>query len=271
MPIGPQRMPLMDHLGELRRRLTIVVVALLVAAIVIYMATPTLIQIMMDPIRQFLPNGGQLTVLSSLGGFTIRFKVACFIAMIVCSPIIIWEIMAFILPALKPNEQKWVVPTVGAMVALFFLGMVFCYFVIQPAAFGWMAEQTRDFAVQVADAEDYLNIFMLLEIGFGVAFQVPLIIFYLSILHIVTYKTFRTNWRFIYVGLLVFSAVVTPDASPVTMFFMFAALVLLYEASLTVARVVIVRRDGAAALQWDREDYERAAEEKAEKAIAKSR
>lgn len=260
----------MDHLGELRRRLTIIVVALLIAAIIFYMATPTIIQVMMDPIRQFLPGDGQLTVLSSLGGFTIRFRVACFIAVIVCCPIIIWEVMAFILPALKPNEQKWVVPTVAALVILFFLGMVFCYFIIQPAAFGWMTEQTRDFAVQVADAEDYLNIFMLLEIGFGVAFEVPLVIFYLSILHIVTYKTFRTNWRFIYVGLLVFSAVVTPDASPVTMFFMFAALVLLYEASLAVARFVIVRQDGAQALHWTREDYEEAEAAKAEKAIAKS-
>lgn len=250
-------MPLMDHLGELRRRLTIIVVALLTAAVVLYMATPTLIQILMDPIRQFLPNGGELTVLSSLGGFTIRFKVAVFFAAIVCSPIIIWEVMAFILPALKPKEQRWVVPTVGSMVVLFFLGMVFCYFVIQPAAFGWMTEQTVGFATQVANAEDYLSIFMMLEIGFGIAFQVPLIIFYLSILHIVTYKTFRTNWRLIYVGLLVFSAVVTPDASPVTMFFMFAALVMLYEVSLAVARAVLVRQNGPASLGWDREDYER--------------
>ena len=56
-------MPLMDHLGELRRRLTIIIVSLVVCAVVVYMATPVIIDVLIDPIRQFLPNGGQLTVL----------------------------------------------------------------------------------------------------------------------------------------------------------------------------------------------------------------
>lgn len=256
MPVGPARMPLMDHLGELRRRLTIIVVSVLITAVVVYEATPTLIQILMDPIRSVMPAGSKLTVLSVLGGFTIRFKVAFFVGVIICTPIIIWEIMAFFLPALKPNERKWVVPTVAAMVILFFLGMVFCYYVALPAAIGWMVEQSVDFANVIADAEDYLNIIMLLEIGFGIAFQIPLVIFYLSVLHLVPYKTFRAQWRYIYVGLMVLSAVVTPDASPVTMLLMFAALVLLYEIALAVARYVLVARDGKESLKWTREDYE---------------
>ena len=249
-------MPLFDHLGELRRRLTIVVVAVLVAAIVVYFATPTLIDIMIDPIRSAMPEGTELTILSALGGFTIRFKVAFFFGVIICTPIIIWEAMGFFLPALRENERKWVVPTLAAMVALFFIGMVFCYFVIQKAAFGWLLAQTTEWANLVADAEDFLNIMMLLEIGFGIAFQLPLVIFYLSILHLVPYSTFRSQWRYVYVGLLTLSATVTPDASPVTMVLMFAALISLYEIALAVARVVIVAKDGRAALKWTREDYE---------------
>lgn len=249
-------MPLMDHLGELRRRLTIVVVSVLTAAIIVYFATPTLIDIMIDPIRSVMPEGTELTVLTTLGGFTIRFKVAFFFGVIICTPIIIWETMGFFLPALTPKERKWVVPTLAAMVALFFVGMVFCYFVIQRAAFGWLIEQSTEFARVIADAEDYLNIMMLLEVGFGIAFQLPLVIFYLSILHLVPYKTFREQWRFVYVGLLVLSAIVTPDASPVTMVLMFAALISLYEVALAVARVVITARDGRQALKWTREDYD---------------
>lgn len=256
MPIGPARMPLLDHLGELRRRLTIVVVSLLATAVVVYAATPTLIDFMIDPIRASLPEGASLTVLSVLGGFTIRFKVALFFGMIICTPIIIWEVMAFFLPALKPSERRWVVPTVAAMVALFFLGMAFCYLIIQKAAIGWMIDQTTEFASVIADAEDYLNIMMLLEVGFGLAFQLPLVIFYLSILHIVPYKTFRSQWRYIYVGLMLLSGVVTPDASPVTMVLMFAALVGLYEAALAVARYILIARDGKESLKWSREEYE---------------
>lgn len=255
MPIGPARMPIMDHLGELRRRITIVVVAVIVTALVVYMATPTLIELMIGQIEQAM-RGQELVVLSVLGGFTIRFKVALFFSVIICCPIIIWEVMAFFLPALKPSERKWVVPTVAAMVALFFLGMVFCFFVIQPAAFGWLLDQSFEIGSIVPNAEDYLDIYMMLEIGFGLAFQLPLVIFYLSIFHLVPYKTFRSQWRLVYVSLMVLSAVVTPDASPMTMVLMFGVLIFLYEAALAVARYIIIARDGKEALKWSREDYE---------------
>ena len=237
MPITPARMPLFDHLGELRRRVTIVVVSLFVTAIIIYFATPALIEILIDPIREFLTDG-KLTVISVLGGFSIRFKVA------------------FFLPALNAKERKWVVPTVAAMITLFFLGMLFCYFIILNTAIGWMIGQSQEFAGTINEASDYLNIIMMFEIGFGVAFQLPLVIFYLAILHLVPYKDMREQWRYVYVGLMILSAVVTPDASPVTMILMFAALILLYEVALAVARYVIIARDGKAALKWSREDYE---------------
>ena len=255
MPIGPARMPIMDHLGELRRRLTIVVVSVIVCALVVYFATPTLIELMMGQIEEAM-RGQELVVMSVLGGFTIRFKVALFFSVIVCSPIIIWEVLAFFLPALKPKERRWVVPTVAAMVFLFFLGMVFCFFIIQPAAFGWLLEQSFEIGTIVPNAEDYLDIYMLLEIGFGIAFQLPLLVFYLSIFHLVPYKTFRSQWRIVYVAFMVLSSIVTPDASPVTMILMFAVLIALYEAALAVARFAIVARDGKEALKWSREDYE---------------
>ena len=243
------------ELGELRRRLTIVVVSVIVCALVVYFATPTLIELMMGQIEEAM-RGQELVVMSVLGGFTIRFKVALFFSVIVCSPIIIWEVLAFFLPALKPKERRWVVPTVAAMVFLFFLGMVFCFFIIQPAAFGWLLEQSFEIGTIVPNAEDYLDIYMLLEIGFGIAFQLPLLVFYLSIFHLVPYKTFRSQWRIVYVAFMVLSAIVTPDASPVTMILMFAVLIALYEAALAVARFAIVARDGKEALKWSREDYE---------------
>ena len=247
-------MPLLDHLGELRRRLTIVVVSMIVAAVVLYFASPVLGNILIDPIRSFLPTQ-ELYLLNALGGFSIRFRIALFFAAIVCSPIIIWEFLAFFLPALTENERKWVVPTLAAMVGLFFVGMIFCYLVILRPAFGWMIGESQALGQVLPDAENYLSIIMGLEIGFGGAFELPLVIFYLTILHIVPYSSMRRSWRAIYVGILVFAAMVTPDASPITMAFMFAALILLYEVSLFVARRVLVARDGKESLKWTREDY----------------
>lgn len=140
MPVGPARMPLLDHLSELRRRLTIIVMCVLVTTLVIYMASPALIQILIDPIRQFMPDGGKLYVTTALGGFTLRFKVSAFFAVIVCCPIIIFQVLGFFMPALKPSEQRWVAPTVAALVFLFFFGMLFCYFIILQAT---SAHQSR--------------------------------------------------------------------------------------------------------------------------------
>ena len=140
MPIGPARMPIMDHLGELRRRVTIIVVAVIVCALIVYMATPTLIELMMDQIEEAM-RGQELVVISVLGGFTIRFKVALFFSVIICCPIIIWEIMAFFLPALKPKERKWFVPAFAAAVILFIVGTIFCYLIILNPAFQFLTGQ----------------------------------------------------------------------------------------------------------------------------------
>lgn len=136
MPIGPARMPLFDHLGELRRRLTIVVVSVFAAAIVLYFATPVVLDILEDPIRSFVPDG-KFYITTTLGGFGLRFSLAIKMAVVMCTPMIIWQILAFFLPALRPNERKWVVPTVLASTVLFFLGAIFCYFIIIPAGFEW--------------------------------------------------------------------------------------------------------------------------------------
>lgn len=253
MPIGPARMPLMDHLGELRRRLTIIFASLFITAIVLYFATPTLIQFLIRPIQEYMPDtflgnsmgdptSTGMVITSPLGGFTIRFRVSIFFAFCVCSPLVLWEMLAFFLPALKPNERRWVVPTLAIGVVLFVFGVVFCYKVILGAAFGWMIGESDMIGTVLPDAETYLKAVLGILLAFGVAFELPLVVFYLTVFNLVPYKTFRRNWRTVYVVLLVFCAMVTPDASPVTMGFMFAALLSLYEISLFASRLVLRRR-----------------------------
>ena len=242
MPIGPARMPLMDHLGELRRRLTIVAVTLIIGTVVMYFATPTIIDILTDPIKPY--TGEEFYITTALGGFSIRFSIAIKIAVVMATPMIVWQILAFFLPALKPNERRWVVPTVLLATVLFFVGAVFCYFLMVPTAFEWLVGETNAIATTLPQLDDFLNTEILLMIGFGVAFELPLVIFYLAVFHIVPYASFRAAWRYIYVGLLVVSACVTPDASPVTLMFMYAAMLSLYEISLFAVRFVVLARDG---------------------------
>jgi sec-independent protein translocase protein TatC len=245
------RMTIWEHLGELRRRLTVIIISLLVATVVVYFFAPELILFIIKPVAGYIAGEPietteqlhmVLNVLDPLGGFTLRFKVSIFFGAILTSPIWIWQLMAFFLPALKPNERKWVLPTFFVGVALFIIGQVFCYLVILDPAFAWMLDQTNDFARVLANATEYISLILLFEIAFGFAFELPLVVFYLIIFNIVPYKKLRKSWRVVYVVLLVFCAVVTPDASPVTMLLMFVAIALLYEASLFFSRIVLNKR-----------------------------
>lgn len=239
MPIGPARMPLMDHLGELRRRLVIIVTCVLISVVVLYMIAPQLMEFLTLPVREFT---GDFIVTGAFEGFTVKFVVSLFCALVVCSPIIIWEVLAFFLPALKPNERKWVLPTFAVAVALFIVGVVFCYNFCLGAAFEWLTGEGNSIATVLPAASDYIKFIILFLLAFGFAFELPLIVFYLILFDIVPYKKLRSGWRVAYITLLIFSAVVTPDASPITMFLMFAALVVLYEISLFAARIALQKK-----------------------------
>ena len=246
MPIGPARMPLFDHLGELRMRLVRIVVCLLVGVCVFYFATPTMGQFLMIPIAEYLPKGPDglpsFMAIDPFEAFSTRFKISIWAAIVACSPVILWQLLAFFLPALKPNERKWFIPTFAAAVALFIVGTVFCYCIILNPAFQWLTDQAMGLGTVTPRMASYVDIIIKFELGFGVAFELPLVIFYLVVFNVVPYKKLRDSWRGIYVGLLVFCAIVTPDASPVTMALMFAALIVLYEVSLLLARVALGRR-----------------------------
>ena len=246
MPIGPARMPLMEHLGELRMRLVRIVVVLIVAVCVFYLASGTMGQFLLLPIADCLPKGEDGTVdlqfLNAFDPFTVKFKIAFWMSVVATSPIILWQFLAFFLPALKPKERKWFIPTFIAAVALFIFGTVFCYLVILHPAFVWLTDQTTGLGTVLPNAANYVDVIIKFEIGFGIAFELPIVIFYLVIFNIVPYKKLRASWRYVYVVMMVFSAMVTPDANPVTMLLMFAAMVALYEISLLIARIALSRR-----------------------------
>ncbi len=240
-------MPLLDHLGELRMRLVRIVACLGVAVCVFYLSAPIMGQFLLLPIASYLPfnpeTGWVDTVaLDPFEAFATRFEIAFFFSVIATSPVILWQLLAFFLPALKPKERKWFTPTFVVSVILFVLGVVFCYAVILDAAFNWLTDQAAGLGYIEPRMSSYIDIIIKFEVAFGFAFELPLVIFYLVIFDVVPYKKLRESWRMVYIVLMVLCAVITPDASPITMLLLFAALIALYELSLLAARIVLARR-----------------------------
>lgn len=246
MPIGPARMPLMDHLCELRMRCIRIVVVLIIAICFFYMSTPTVAQFLLAPVTPYMPTDAEghaiINVFGAFEAFGVRLKIALWTSLVACAPFCLWQILAFFLPALKPRERKYFVPTFLVAVGLFIFGTVFCYCIILAPAFQWLTDQASGFATITAQADQWIDIIIKFELGFGLAFELPLIVFYLLIFEIIPYSKLREQWRYIYVGLLVLSGMVTPDASPITMLLMFAPMIALYEISMFAARMVMGRR-----------------------------
>lgn len=269
MPVGPARMPLFDHLGELRMRLVRIIACLAIAVVVFYMATPIMGQFLLLPIADFLPQDASgfasLQAIDPFEAFGTRFKISIWASVVACSPIILWQILAFFLPALKPSERKWFIPTFAAAVGLFIFGTIFCYLVILNPAFEWLTDQANGLGTVAPRMSSYIDMIIKFELGFGVAFELPLIVFYLVIFDVIPYKKLRNSWRTVYVVLMVVSAMATPDASPVTMLLMFAALIVLYEGSLLIARIVLSKRIKKQNEELDAEEAEEAAQELATK------
>lgn len=265
MPVGPARMPLFDHLGELRMRLVRIIACLAIAVVVFYMATPIMGQFLLLPISEFLPTDASgfasLQAIDPFEAFSTRFKISLWASVVACAPVILWQILAFFLPALKPSERKWFIPTFAAAVGLFIFGTIFCYLVILNPAFQWLTDQANGLGTVAPRMSSYIDMIIKFELGFGFAFELPLIVFYLVIFDVVPYKKLRGSWRTVYVVLMVVSAMATPDASPVTMLLMFAALLVLYEGSLFIARIVLRNRIKKQNAELDAEEAEERAEE----------
>lgn len=248
MPIGPKRLPFFQHIAELRRAITVIGSTVIVLALVLYTWGWDIFNLVLKPAMPALEKAGfdQFNVLGPFGGFTLRFKVATYAAFVVGSPIVIWQVMSFFLPALKPKERRYVVPTFFAMLALFIGGIAFCYFVIVPAAFSWMVGQADSATVGVfPDAGLWFQAVVLVLIAFGIGFQLPVIVFYLIIFRVVPYAKLREQWRVVYVVLMIVAAITTPDWSPVTMGALAVALIILYEISMLLSRTVLARRIAA--------------------------
>ena len=236
-------MPFFGHIAELRRRLIVIAAVVVIGSSSLYFWAPQLYDFAMKPVLS-IPELAEkpMNILGPWGTFGLRFTVALYASIIFGSPIILWQVMAFFLPALKPKERKFVVPTFIAMAVLFGAGVAFCYWKIIGTAFSWMVSQAWGSVQVLPDARLYFSGATLLMLGFGLAFQLPIIVFYLVLFNIVPYGKLRSNWRVVYVALMLVASIATPDWSPVTMGALFGALIGLYEGSMALARVLLAKR-----------------------------
>lgn len=220
-----------EHLEELRQRLLVVIIAVLVTGGIAYFFSFQILALLVKPAGNI-----KLHYLSILEPFMARFKVAVFSGVVVSSPIIFYQILAFLSPALRKKEKRFLFPAVALLVLFFGIGVVIGYVFIVPVSFKWLIDQAGPVMVQTLTVSQYINTVTLFLLAFGLGFETPVVIMVLVKLGIVPYKTLRQNWRFAYLVMLLVAAIATPDWSLPPMLILGGSMIVLYEIAMLFAR-----------------------------------
>jgi sec-independent protein translocase protein TatC len=246
-PVGPDgRMALSDHLRELRARILKVALTLVVALVIALFFFDHLYDFVYGPYqnaRDKLPPGTSLATTSGAGGGLMLYLKLCgFAALIGTSPIWLYQIWAFILPGLHPNEKRWSYIFLAVAGPLFLIGVVLG-FVTLPKGLEVLIGLNPDGVTNLIDFNEYLQFFFRTLLVFGLAFEIPVFVIMLNRAGVVKGRTLARYRPWIIVAIFVFAAIATPSTDPFTMTFMAVPMVVLYFISEVLARVHDNRRE----------------------------
>jgi sec-independent protein translocase protein TatC len=241
-------MPFLDHLEELRWRILWSVLAILVGAVAGYILVERMnaMQLLIDPINPFL-GGGKLKYLSPTDPFFVTIKLSILAGLILASPIVIFQIWAFLAPALMPSEKRVIIPALYMGVVLFLIGVYMAYRLVLPMTLRFTMGFQTEFLEQSIVIGPYMAMVTRLLLGFGIVFELPVVILILSALGLVTPEFLASKRRHAIAGITILAAVLTPGDVITVTIMMMLPLVLLYELSIVLSRVVTRRRTAAAA------------------------
>lgn len=242
-------MPLLEHLRELRRRLFVAVVAIVLGTVVGWIVYPDVFEFLKQPyvdgIAPLLKRQGFDATLVLSGGigsaFTFRLKVALVLGLVLSSPVWLWEAWAFTLPALHRNEKRWAYLLTATGVPLFVGGVVVGYLVL-PKGIQVLVSFAPESIQVLLNLGDYLSFMLRTILVFGVAAQIPLVVVLLNRIGAVSARQLAAARPWTIVGIFVFAAIATPSTDPLTMLFLALPMTVLYLVSELIARITDRRR-----------------------------
>lgn len=237
----PDSMTLVEHLGELRRRLIIAILAVLAGAVVAFALYNPILSFLTAPLCASLRQAGRLHescslyVTSPLQGFSIRVMIAAYGGLFLSSPILLWQLWRFITPGLNPKEKRYAVPFVGASIVLFTAGAVVAYLVSEKALH-FLNNVGGPTIHQIYSPNSYLSLITLLMVAFGVAFEFPVVLVSLELAGVLSTARLRAWRRKAIVLIFAAAALFIPSSDPFSLFAMAIPMCAFYEGAILVGR-----------------------------------
>jgi len=237
------RMPLMDHLRELRNRVVKISIAIIAGAIVSWVFFDRIWDFMQRPYCRAVGYckvntlGHSLFISNVMDGFYLHIKVSIIAGAVITSPIWLYQLWAFVAPGLYAREKRWTYAFLGSAVPLFALGCFFAFLAMSRGLKFFLSMAGGLTALFTADS--YIGYWVAMIVGIGLCFEVPLFLVILNMARVVTHERFRKWRRLIIFLVFVFAGIASPSPDPVTMLLLGGVVVVLVEA----AEVIIYLND----------------------------
>ncbi|MBM3140701.1 MAG: twin-arginine translocase subunit TatC [Chloroflexi bacterium] len=229
-------MTLLEHLQELRSRVAWSGLAVLLGMIVFFIPPIGFgaIEFLLDPAVRQTPNF-RAQAITPMENIVVYFRVALLGGVALGMPMLIYQSMQFVVPALTTREKRWTVPVVAGGSTMFILGLAFGYFILLPAAYGFLFKFGSSFADITPTISSYMDLTTRLLLVCGLVFETPIIIMGLARAGVVSASRLTRWWRFALVGAFAISAILTPTPDPVTQSLVAGPIILLYFVGIGLA------------------------------------
>jgi sec-independent protein translocase protein TatC len=236
------RMTLFEHLAELRKRVLICAGAIVLASIAGYFLYNPVLKFMTEPYRSFYHHHknlvtDKLVISSPVEGFTTRIKVSLYIGLALAAPVWLWEMWRFVTPGLKRNEKRYAVPFVLSAMFLFSLGVLTAV-LVWPKALDWLISASGSGVAPLFTPSGYVSLYLLICLVFGIVFLYPIVVVFLMLARVVPSAKWRKWRRPAIVILCAVAAIATPSNDPFTFLGMAIPLVIFYEVSILIGRLL---------------------------------
>ncbi|SFN89363.1 Sec-independent protein translocase subunit TatC [Xenorhabdus japonica] len=202
--------PFISHLIELRKRILNSLVTVLIVFLALVYFSNDIYRLVAAPLMEQLPKGANMIATDVASPFFTPIKLTIMVSIFVSVPMILYQVWAFIAPALYKHERRLVMPLLFSSSVLFYLGMAFAYFVVFPIAFGFFIKTVPAGVVISTDISNYLSFVMALFMAFGVSFEIPIAIILLCWSGVVTPESLKRKRPYILVGAFVVGMLLTP-------------------------------------------------------------
>ncbi len=238
-----EKQPFLSHLEELRKRLVVSAIGVGAGFVIAYIFAERLFQLLVAPLKSVMPEGDQLIFTNLPEMFFAYIKVAFIAGIMAASPLIFYQLWMFIAPGLYRKEKKMAIPFVVSSTILFVGGALFGYFVVFPFGFKFFIGFSNDYVKALPSVKQYFSFSMKLLFAFGAVFELPVIIFFLSKMGIVTPQFLSQKRKYAILLTFALAAILTPP-DVITQCMMAGPLIVLYEIGILVSRIAQKKKEG---------------------------